>query len=387
METLLIISLFLLFVIYAGYGIAIAVYNRLNPFSRNNQTIEGFELPEVAVLVAAYNEEDVIEDKIHNTLNLDYPSSKLKMYVIGDGSTDRTNEIVSRYPEVTLIYQPIRKGKSAAINRAIPFIKESIVVFTDANVKISGSGIRELCVEYADARVGGVSGEKVVLKDERAAAASTEGMYWKYESFLKKEDAKLSSLIGAAGELFSIRTELFEPIPEDTLLDDFMISMNILRKGYRIAYAPKALAMEKPSMNIEEEYKRKVRISAGGLQSTIRTTEFFNVKKYGIVAIQYLIHRISRWTVSPILLILAFVASAFTFQNGPLFLVIFILQMMFYSAALMGWIYKENKKESRLLNIPFYFLFMHYCVVMGWIRYAKGNQQAAWQKAARLNYN
>ncbi|MBL0104577.1 MAG: glycosyltransferase [Bacteroidetes bacterium] len=187
METLLIISLFLLFVIYAGYGIAIAVYNRLNPFSRNNQTIEGFELPEVAVLVAAYNEEDVIEDKIHNTLNLDYPSSKLKMYVISDGSTDRTNEIVSRYPEVTLIYQPIRKGKSAAINRAIPFIKESIVVFTDANVKISGSGIRELCVEYADARVGGVSGEKVVLKDERAAAASTEGMYWKYESFLKKK--------------------------------------------------------------------------------------------------------------------------------------------------------------------------------------------------------
>jgi cellulose synthase/poly-beta-1,6-N-acetylglucosamine synthase-like glycosyltransferase len=225
------------------------------------------------------------------------------------------------------------------------------------------------------------------LKDERAAAASTEGMYWKYESFLKKEDARLSSLIGAAGELFSIRTSLFEPIPNDTILDDFIISMNILRKGYRIAYAPKALAMEKPSKNIEEEYKRKVRISAGGIQATIRTTEFFNVKKYGVVALQYMIHRISRWTISPILLVLALTASFFTLKSGIAYQIIFALQILFYTAALLGWAYKENKKESRLLNIPFYFLFMHYCVVMGWVRYFKGNQNAAWQKAARLHYN
>ncbi len=145
--------------------------------------------------------------------------------------------------------------------------------------------------------------------------------------------------------------------------------------------------MENPSSNIHEEYKRKTRISAGGLQSIIRNSDLMNPLKYGTIAIQFLLHRVSRWTIAPILLITALVSSFFVWQNGPLFQSIFILQALFYLLGFLGWYYKENKIESRILNIPFYFLFMHYCVIIGWFRYLQGNQKAAWQKAIRLNYN
>ncbi len=387
METIFIISICTIIFIYAGYGLFIWVLNRINPNSAFKNYDVNYELPEVAIVVAAYNEEDIIEEKIINTLNLDYPNGKLKMYIISDGSIDKTNEIVSKYPQVTLYHQPERKGKSEAINRIMPLIKEPITIFTDANVKINSVGVSLICGEYVDSAVGGVSGEKIVLCDERAASASTEGSYWKYESFLKKEDARLSSLIGAAGELFSIRTALFESIPEDTLLDDFTISLNVMRKGYKIAYAPGAFAMEKPSFNINEEYKRKVRISAGGIQSVIRNSDLLNISHYGIIALQFLIHRVSRWTIAPLALIAAFISSFYVWQNSQLLMALFSAQILFYFSGLIGLLNKDKNIKSRLITIPFYFLFMHYCVIAGWFRYFSGNQKAAWQKATRLKFN
>lgn len=384
MQQLLFISILLLFFIYVGYGLAIAVYNRLSFFRKKKSAITEKELPTVAVVIAAYNEEAVIEEKIKNTLGLVYPDGKLKVYVIADGCTDKTTEIVSNYPDVVLLHQSERKGKSAAINRAMKFVKEEVTVFTDANVNISKDGLLFLCGVYVDECVGGVSGEKVVMSDERAAAASTEGLYWKYESFLKREDARLSSLIGAAGELFSLRTHLFTEIPDDTLLDDFAISINIMRKGYRLEYAPKAFAMESPSSGIKEEYKRKVRIATGGLQTISRSLDLFNPFNYGIVSLQYLIHRVSRWTISPILLIVAFVSNYIVRNDSLLCSVLFALQLCFYTAGMAGWYFKERNKQYRLLNVPFYFLFMHYCVLIGWIKYFGKKQEAAWQKAVRI---
>lgn len=376
-----------LLVIYAAYGVVLFALNTLRNLFVRKAEAPAAGLPGVAVLIAAYNEEEVIAAKILNTMAIDYPAEKLKIYVVSDGSTDGTNKIVGGFGGVKLLFDPERRGKAAAINRAMKYINEEVTVFTDANVMINADAMQALVKHYENKKVGAVSGEKVVMADSRAAAAATEGMYWKYESFLKRQDAELSSLVGAAGELFSIRTGLFRPIAEDTLLDDFMISMNIIRQGYSVKYEPSAIACEKPSSDIYEEYKRKVRISAGGLQTILRTLDIANPGSYGVLSFQYLIHRVSRWTIAPLLILTALFSNLALLTTNKLYLVTFLLQLLFHASAIVGFYLNTRKQQVKLLHLPFYFDFMHYCVLMGWWRFAKGSQKAAWQRSARLSYN
>ena len=387
METIFWVSFIGLLFVYFGYGLVVYVLNKFSGKKVQPLSIGESYLPEVAVLVAAYNEEEIIEQKIKNTLELNYPKGKLKIYVVADGSNDNTCGIAEKFEQVKVLYRRERKGKSAAINRAVPLLHEPIVFFTDANVMLSADAVRLIVNRYADARVGGVSGEKVVMNDTRAGAASAEGAYWKYESWLKKEDARLYSLVGAAGELFSIRTKLFKPVQEDTLLDDFMISMDIVRQGYKIDYEPEAFASETPSFNIQEEQVRKVRIAAGGIQSVIRNVDLCNPFVYGIVSLQFLIHRVSRWTITPVLIVTAFISNFLLLDEGMLYSVLFLLQLLFHSAAFTGYYLNKKQIKVRALHLPFYFDFMHYCVVLGWFRYYNGKQKATWQKATRLSYN
>jgi cellulose synthase/poly-beta-1,6-N-acetylglucosamine synthase-like glycosyltransferase len=382
MEIIFWVSILFMAFVYAGYGIAIWLANKIRG-SKTTVLYSVDELPELAVLIAAYNEEDIIKEKLNNTLSLNYPKEKLKIYVITDGSNDKTNEIVKSFSEAELLFVQSRKGKTAAINRAMPYIKEPVTIFTDANVMLNADAFIEIVKHYADKKIGGVSGEKRVALTGSSAAA-TEGLYWKYESFLKNEDAKLNSLVGAAGELFSIRTALFQPLPEDTLLDDFMISMNIIRKGFKIAYEPGAYASENPSLNIKEEYKRKVRISAGGLQSVLRLIDFINPANYGLLSFQYFFHRFSRWIITPFLIPLAFIANTFIAAQSDFYAALLVVQILFHAAALLGYYFESKSIRIKLLFIPFYFNFMHYCIVAGWVKYLSGNQQAAWQKASRL---
>lgn len=383
MEKIFLFSAGFLFFIYGGYGILLWVVNRLFKNGQLAETTDE-ELPHVAVVIAAYNEEPIIESKIKNTLALNYPSDKLHIYLVSDGSTDKTNEIASRFKEVTILWSSLRRGKTAAINRAMKLISEPVTVFTDSNVMLNSGALINMVVHYADPYVGGVSGEKQVVDSADANASSTEGLYWKYESFLKHEDAKLSTLVGAAGELFSVRTALYEPIPDDTLLDDFIISMNIIRKGYRIAYEPTAYARELPSVNLNEEFKRKVRISAGGLQSVFRLPDLLNIFRYGVFTFQYLIHRVSRWILSPLLIVLAFISNAFIAFDSLQYLVLFEFQICFHICALAGWYCESKGIKIKALFVPFYFNFMHVCIVAGWFRYFSGKQDVRWQKAERL---
>jgi len=386
LEIILWFSLLGLAFIYIGYGLLVTVMNILKSVPVELVQNDD-ELPTMAILIAAYNEEDFIQKKIENTLALNYPEGIVRIYVVTDGSNDRTNELVAQFEGVTLLYQPARRGKTAAINRSMPLIGESITVFTDANVMISKDALREIVKHYNRSNVGGVSGEKVVMHDDRSTSASTEGLYWKYESYLKKQDALLCSIAGAAGELFSIRTKLFEPLPEDTLLDDFAISLNVIRKGYNVKYEPAALAFEHPSANIDEEYKRKVRIAAGGLQTIFRSMDINNPFRYGIFSFQYIFHRISRWTVAPVLIVAAFICNLALITQSTGYLELFAAQVIFHALALVSWYLGKRQIKVRGLYVPFYFDFMHYCVVMGWLRYFKGNQKVTWQKATRLSYN
>ena len=392
LEILFWTSLFIVFYTYIGYGILLYALVKLKecfrkPVPRPLPADE--DLPPLTLFIAAYNEEDVVDEKMRNCLELDYPADKLRILWVTDGSNDRTNERLSRWRQATVLHRPERQGKTAALNRGMPFVSTPLVVFTDANTRLNREALKEIVHAFADPRVGCVAGEKrIAVQSKDNAASGGEGMYWKYESTLKALDARLYSAVGAAGELFAVRRELFEAMPADTLLDDFILSLRIVMQGHTIAYCANAYAMESGSANMREEEKRKVRIAAGGLQSIWRLRPLLNPFRYGIFSFQYVSHRVLRWSVTPVLLflslplnaILAFTASA------PLpYAVIWLLQALFYLMGSWGHYLSAKQIKNKILFIPYYFLFMNINVIRGfnYLRKRKGKANGAWEKARR----
>lgn len=382
------VSLLIILYSYIGYGILlwliIKIKDKLKWFQPSNEKV--IFTPTVALVVAAYNEEDYIKEKIENSLALQYPKDLIELVFITDGSTDRTNEIIGRYHSIKLLYQPERKGKSAAMNRSISHINASIVVFCDANTLLNQECIIEIVKHYSDPRVGGVAGEKKIIQEGiNGAAAAGEGLYWKYESFLKKLDSDLYTTIGAAGELFSVRKELFEPAPEGTILEDFVQSLKICTKGYVLRYEPKAYAAEAPSASIKDEMKRKIRISAGAFQAMVMLKELFNIFRYPVLSFQFISHRVLRWTLCPLALVLLFISNFFLVFPGSsnFYALILILQCLFYVMAIAGWILARREIKLKVLYLPFYFLFMNLSVFLGLWRFLKNKQSVLWEKASR----
>src|SRR6476661_7311655 len=236
LEYVLWISCFIIFYNYAGYAIIAYVFNLKK--KKNSVDISQTFYPTVSFIVAAFNEEDCIEKKIQNSLDQDYPSDKIEYIFITDGSTDSTPEIIEKYPQVQLLHSNLRLGKSAALNRAVNAAKNDILLFSDANTFLNPEATQKIAAHYVDITVGGVAGEKKVMTPENDTenVGASEGLYWKYESFLKKLDSEFYSVVGAAGELFSVRKELYEMVPPEVVLDDFIISMKVAQKGFRIIY-------------------------------------------------------------------------------------------------------------------------------------------------------
>ena len=374
---------------YLGYGLMLWVFLKIKNFfgrSESLATDQGFE-PAVSLVIAAYNEHDIIEQKIQNCLEIDYPRSKLHIVFVADGSNDGTPDVIRQYPEVELLFTPERLGKVAAINRAMEFIKTPFVVFCDANTFLNKESIKELVKHYRDEKIGAVAGEKKVTNNAFLgdAASSGEGIYWKYESFLKALDSKFFTVVGAAGELFSIRTKLFSAVPTHVLLDDFIISMNICKKGYRVVYEPKAFASEKPSFSIREEQKRKIRISAGGFQSVLMLADLLNIFKYGRLSFQYISHRVLRWIVCPVLLPIIFFSNVVLFfaSADAVYTAILVGQIAFYIAATVGYYYASKNIKIKALYIPYYFVFMNFALYLGLKRFLGNQQSVLWDKAKR----
>jgi len=382
------ISLLLVFYTFFGYGILLFLMVRIRRTLKGAREIPENEgkWPTLTVLVAAYNEEDFIEQKISNTLSLQYPADRIRYIVVTDGSTDRTPEIVARHGlQIKLLHKPERSGKIAAMHRAMQEVDTDIAVFTDANTFLNKEALMNIARHYADPGVGAVSGEKRVHIDDVADATAGEGFYWKYESKLKTWDSELYSVVGAAGELFSVRTSLYEGVPSQTILDDFMISMLIAKKGYRIVYEPMAYATESGSESVKEELKRKIRIAAGGIQSIIWLRGLLNPFGNFILSFQYVSHRVLRWTITPFLMILSLVLNAPIVWKGADVAYTFLLacQILFYVLALLGWLMEKQHVRVKALFIPYYFCMMNYAVVAGIMRYFSGRQGAAWEKAKR----
>ncbi len=372
------VSLGILFYSYFGYGLVlfvlVKVKRKINPASTYPIPSEE-NLPEVTVLVAAYNEEDYITEKIENTLSLHYPPEKLKLLIVTDGSSDRTSELVKKYPFVSLLHQPERKGKIAAVERAMPYVATNIVVFTDANTMLNPEALLKIVRHYQDEKVGAVAGEKrIIAKEKDAAHGAGEGIYWKYESALKKWDSELYSVVGAAGELFSIRKELFESVPHDTLIEDFYMTLRIAQKGYTVRYEPEAYALEGPSASVKEELKRKIRIAAGGIQAVVRLSPLLNVARYGLLSFQYISHRVLRWTLAPLALLILLFSNIFlaVWCKSQFFQVVLLMQLFFYGAAILGRICETQQLKVKAFFVPYYFLIMNYAVYMGFARFLRG---------------
>ncbi|WP_256010598.1 glycosyltransferase family 2 protein [Desertivirga xinjiangensis] len=383
------LAIFIIFYTFLGYGILLYLLVRLRRILKGKRIlplIDADRLPSCTLVVAAYNEESFIQEKIADTLALNYPADRLKLVFVTDGSNDRTPQIISTYPEIRLMHRPERLGKIAAVHRAVETIDTEVIVFTDANTFLNKGALLNICRHYADKTVGAVAGEKRVMADEQAdASAAGEGFYWKYESTLKKWDSELYSVVGAAGELFSVRRELYEPVDKNAILDDFMISMLIAKKGYRIIYEPEAYASETASADVSEELKRKVRIAAGGIQSIIWLKSLLNIFKYGTLSFQYISHRVLRWTITPFLLILAFLLNLIIAlqPEEQLYQILLAGQILFYLFAFIGLVLEKKQLRIKVLFIPYYFCIMNYAVLAGIRRYIKKQQSSVWEKSKR----
>ncbi|MCK8623774.1 glycosyltransferase family 2 protein [Prevotella sp. E13-27] len=384
--------LVLVFYTYLGYGILLFLLLKLKQlFCKKEQKpvlpADESQFPDVTLMICAFNEEEIIKEKMENIRQLDYPKDKLCVMWVTDGSSDHSNELLSEYgDEITLVFSPERRGKAAAMQHGLQVNKSEYVVFTDANTMLNPGSIKEIVRLFMREDVGCVSGEKrVAARHEGQAAAEGEGIYWKYESTLKRWDSALYSAMGAAGELFAVRMSVYEAAPSNALLDDFMISMLILKKGYKIAYTSDAYAMEYGSANMEEESKRKRRIAAGGLQSIWWLRSLMNPFKYPITSFLFVSHRVLRWSITPfaLLALIPLNVALVMMKGGTVYTVIWILQILFYLSAFMGYLMASRGKKNKLLYVPYYFLFMNINVFRG-ISYLRSHKSSgAWEKAKR----
>lgn len=386
MEIAFWVAVFIVFYTYLGYGILLYVLVRIKETLKKPTPLSlPTELPRVTLLIAAYNEQQIVDQKMVNTLALDYPSQMLKIVWVTDGSTDRTNDLLAQYEGIDVLFEPARRGKSAAVNRAINFIDTPIIIFTDANTMICPEAIKEIVIQFTDPKVGCVAGEKRIEQLSTQDATAGEGVYWRYESLLKSLDYRLYSAVGAAGELFAIRRSLYIPLSHDTLLDDFVMSMKIAQRGYKIAYCKRAYAVESASQDIDQEAKRKVRISAGGLQSIVRLAALLNIFRYGTLSFQYISHRVLRWSITPVLWFALLPLNIILAIDSNLYRILLVFQILFYALAAFGYMLNKRKIKNPLLFVPYYFMFMNLCLFRG-ISYLKSHKGTGiWEKAQRQN--
>jgi cellulose synthase/poly-beta-1,6-N-acetylglucosamine synthase-like glycosyltransferase len=377
---------------YAGYGLLVYMWvrwccpQRLQP----PPSPATADLPALTLVVAAYNEAAIISTKLSNSLELDYPRDRLQFVFVTDGSDDGSERLLQEQtvpPDCRLrvLHEAPRQGKLAAVDRVMPTVTTPVTVYSDANAMLNRQALRNIVKHYADPTVGAVAGEKRVQFEQSAGAEGVgEGLYWRYESTLKRLDAALYSVVGAAGELFSMRTALYESPPPDTVLEDFFLSLRVAMRGYRVAYAPDAYAVEGHSASLGEEFKRKVRNAAGGLQAIIRMPELLYPWRHGLLTFQYVSHRVLRWTLAPLLLPVVFVANLALLETGSLLYgLLMVGQLLFYGAALFGWLLEQLGVKIKLFYIPMYFCLMNYSVYAGAFRLLRRQQSVVWEKVQR----
>ena len=376
--------------VYAGYPIFVYLLAKILGRRVENQPVR----PTVTMLFSALNEEKVIAKKLENSLELDYPRERLQILVVNDGSTDQTSNIVKRYLDkgVDFVDLPHRKGKLSAIKNALSHVKGDIILFSDADNYYPPDALRETVKYFSAPSVGAVSGGRNVVGD--GALGNAEGLYWKYEEFIKRQESRLGSCVGVAGDLLAVRRELYIPPPENVINDDFYNVLSILKQGYRIIYAPEARSFHPVAGTEQQEMERRARMVAGRYQAIFF---FWRVLPWGspVALWQIVSHKYLR-PIVPLFMVLAFWANFLALffpsdrlHQGWLFLlypynwIFFVAQLVFYSLAWIGRKRKFSGLVGKLLYVPSFLVNSNIAALQGLYRFLTSNQTVLWKKAER----
>ena len=388
---------FIIFYTYAGYPLILALFAHLKPRPLPYQR----SAPSVSLIIAAYNEEDVIEKKLDNCLKLNYPFSGLQIIVAADGSNDRTVQIVQQWienhqiipetPVVVLNFLPERRGKMAAITRAVSIATGEILVFSDANNFYQPDTLVELVAPFCRETVGGVSGAKFIIQ-ENDSLAQSEGLYWKYESHIKAWEARLSSCTSASGEILAMRKSLFTPPPAKIINDDFYFAMKIVAKGYRFEYAPLARSFETISKTAQGEMLRRERIVAGRYQA-IALAPSLLPWRFPLVIWQVISHKFIRPLVPFAMIGLFFsnlLVAVFPINEGgfghlslPFSLLFLALQVLFYLFVLLGAYFPIKGRIGKILYLPAFLFNSNFAALVGAYRFFRRQQTTNWTRVQR----
>lgn len=377
-RTLILASLILLFVYpFVIFPVILAAWARRK--GRRVEVSAAADLPRIALVICAFNEQRIIRQKVENSLALRYPHGKLTIIVVSDGSTDRTPDIVREYQDagVVLLNREVRRGKITNLNEVIPSRSEEIIVLSDANVLYDPQAVMRLAAGFSDQSVGCVSGKVVLANTTPVDLDRLTGQYYSVEWQVQENSSTVYSMVGADGAMYALRRELFSPCPTDTLIEDLVIPMRVVAQGRRVVFEPKALGWEKGVESLQEEFRRRVRIAAGAAQGLLRGNAWPRnaPARFWLIFVS---HKLMRW-LSPItgaLLILA----ALVWSSEPVaqttLAAVAAVTVLALLKLMTGW-------KHPLLSAPFYFLFGEIAMVIGLLRGLAGNQTVLWAKADR----
>lgn len=378
-EILLFLSLGLIVYTYAIYPALLFVLASLKRES-SPAAWKSDELPTVSVIMSVFNEEKVLSERIRNLLSADYPKEKIEFLFGSDASTDRSNEILSACtdPRIRVFLFKDRRGKAGVLNDLLAAAKNDVLVMTDSNTMYYQETIRQLVTPYADASIGAVCGRLILRSAHQTTGGTGEASYWDYENFIKNCEGKIWTTVGATGAVYSIRRELARQLPSDrVVMDDFLIPMNAVLKGYRIVYNAHALAEEDLSGSIKGEFKRKVRISAANFNAFRELRPLLNPFA-GFGAFAFWSHKIIRWF-APFLLLIFFLSSIVLYDQGGWYPDLVAFEFVFLTLALIGYLAEKMGFQVRILGLPYYFLAVNVALALGFFKYLRGTQKAAWE--------
>jgi poly-beta-1,6-N-acetyl-D-glucosamine synthase len=378
MPRLLAGSLGLVGYVFAGYPALIGLLARLRPRPVHH---DARHRPTVSLVVVAYNEAQVIEQKLRNCAELEYPADRLEVIVIADGSDDGSPDLVRDRPGVRLLFEPQRRGKLMAMNRAARHANHEILVFSDANNLYARDALLELVAPFADPTVGVVTGRKAIASDTGRSLDESESLYWRYESQIKAWENATGSVTGVAGEILAFRRGAYPELPAGTLNEDFVQAMTAAANGWRVAYAPGALSLERASATIEDEALRRARLVTGRLQALRQVLGPLAARDRQL-AWQVVSHKGMRPLV-PGLLLLALLSSVSLGRRSPWGRMIVGAQAALAAAALAGWRGERSGRRHRLTYLPYYFVRMNLATVRGIRDFAAGRREAVWQRVER----
>ena len=390
MESMFWISVLLLVYTYVGYPVVLFCLSASSQLFRDARYLmyrndrrpdRSKALPTVAVVIAAYNEESCIRQRIDNLLQQEYPAGQIVIYIGSDGSTDRTNELLAEFdnPAVKSFIFPQNRGKSSVLNDLMSECAEDIVVFSDANTSFEPGTVKSLVRHFSDPRTGGVCGELHLVDPD--TGRNRDGLYWRYEQMLKFHEARLGALLGANGAVYAIRRELFEPLPPDTIVDDFQNAMNVVKQGNRLRYDPEARATETTAVDLNAEEIRRIRIGAGNFQAFSRLYWALDPRR-GWLCFSYISHKVLRWF-APHLMIVALVANLLLLEHMT-YCVLFALQLGGYLLAAYGAMrMRDGRPTGSVTSVVSFFVSMNIALFRGFIRFLRADLGGAWQRTAR----